>query len=160
MDNLATYEALKLVAKLLSGIRSFDQIAYVKPGRLEDVMALTQVLALDHMALRTESGVVDRLQGKPNSGASWTEVAKEHPEFFRVATDGQFRISLVSRFLTSEQEDSRPPLSQELTQNLIAAAIDIHDRQIKRSERWTYLIPIWVALIGAIAAVIVKIIAD
>jgi hypothetical protein len=33
-------------------------------------------------------------------------------------------------------------------------AIELHDRQIRRSQRWTVLIPIWVAVIGAIVAVI------
>lgn len=155
-----SFEAFKLAAKLLSGLRSFDQIAYVKPGRLEDTMALIQVLALDSMSLRTESGIVDRLQGKPNSAQSWREVAKEHPEFFRVASGKQYEISLVARFLASNEQKERPPLSQEFTRSLLATAIDIHDRQIKRSERWTYLVPVWVALIGAVATLTIKMFFD
>lgn len=122
-------------------------------------MALIQVLALDHMALRTESGIVERLQGKPASAVSWAEVAREHPEFFRVATEEKYEISLVSRYLKKDENDKRPLLSEDFTRSLLETAIDIHDRQIKRSERWTYLIPIWVALIGTVGALFVKAVA-
>jgi hypothetical protein len=39
--------------------------------------------------------------------------------------------------------------------SLLQAAIDIHDRQVRRCERWTYLVPIWVALIAGVVSVFV-----
>jgi hypothetical protein len=80
---------------------------YLNPNRLADVLALIQVLALDEHVHRSEDGLQSELQGQPKSGRSWTEIARSHPEFFRVRPQGDH----------------------------------------KRSERWTYLVPIWVALI-------------
>ena len=61
--------------------------AYTKPGRLLDVLALIQVLALDKHIHRSEDAIAAReLMGSPSSSESWTSLAKEHPEFFRVNT--------------------------------------------------------------------------
>lgn len=45
-------------------------------------------------------------------------------------------------------------LPSEFVGQLIEAAINLHDRQLRRSERWTYLVPIWVALIAAIGGIV------
>jgi hypothetical protein len=42
----------------------------------------------------------------------------------------------------------REPLTADFVGDLLRSAVEIHDRQVRRSERWTYLVPIWVALIA------------
>jgi hypothetical protein len=127
---------------------------YLKDHRLEDVLALVQVLALHENSHRSEKGLQSELPSRPNSASSWMELAKEHHEFFRVVEGKKFPISLVTRHVSEESGNKRPALSPENTQTLLNTAIELHDRQIRRSQRWTVLIPIWVAVIGAIVAVI------
>ncbi|KKK62934.1 hypothetical protein LCGC14_2999360 [marine sediment metagenome] len=123
---------------------------YLKDGRLEDVLALIQVLAYDESAHRSEDGLSTDLQSTPKSSTDWTELAKEHLEFFRVLKDGKNAISLVIRHVSGATGSKRPPLTPEQAQTLLSTAIELHDRQIKRSQRWTVLIPIWVAVLGGI----------
>ena len=135
------------------GLPSESERQYATPERLSDVMALIQVLALDKDTHRSESGLKDELQVRPRSAPTWTEVAQGHPEFFRVQTGGAYPISLVARHVLPRQPESEAGhISADFVAALLGAAINIHDRQVRRCERWTYLIPIWVALIGAVAA--------
>lgn len=127
---------------------------YLIDGRLEDVLALIQVLALDKDSHRSEDGLRSELPERPNSSESWLQLAKEHQEFFRVVEGKKHPISLVTRHVSEEAGEKRPPLSPENTQALLNSAIELHDRQIRRSHRWTVLIPIWVAVIGSAAAVL------
>lgn len=127
---------------------------YLKDGRLEDVLALLQVLALDKDSHRSESGLKEELSEKPKSAVTWFELAQDHQEFFRVVESKKFPISLVLRHVSDPTRDKRPPLSPEQTQSLLSTAIELHDRQLKRSQRWTVLIPIWVAVIGALVTLI------
>ena len=123
---------------------------YLKEGRLEDVLALIQVLALDKDSHRSEEGLKLELLAQPNSANSWTQLAKEHQEFFRVAKDKTNSIALVSRHVSENSAVKRPPLSSKHTQALLHAAIELHDRQIRWNQRWTVLVPIWVAVIGGL----------
>ena len=127
---------------------------YLRDGRLEDVLALLQVLALDSKSHRSESGLKDELSAKPESASSWLELAKEHPEFFRVDNGRKYPVSLVTRHVATDENKSRPPLSPEHTQALLSTAIEIHDRELKRRQRWAVLIPIWVAVISGIVVLI------
>jgi Flp pilus assembly protein CpaB len=120
---------------------------YLNPNRLADVLALIQVLALDEHVHRSEDGLQSELQGQPKSGRSWTEIARSHPEFFRVRPQGDHTVSLIARHVLPKKDQGVRELPSEFAGQLIATAVDLHDRQIKRSERWTYLVPIWVALI-------------
>ena len=75
---------------------------YLIGGRLEDVIALIQVLGLDEHAHRSESGLHRELQGVPMSATTWAEIAASHPEFFRAAKKGEHPISLVSRHVSDD----------------------------------------------------------
>jgi hypothetical protein len=124
---------------------------YTKPGRLSDVLALIQVLALDPDTKRSEEGMTKELQGPPASAEKWFAVAQEHREFFRVNPDLHSGLSLVSRYvLPKGNEDKRPPLSPEFSAALLQTAITIHDRQVSAAERWKSFLPLWAALIGGI----------
>ena len=123
---------------------------YLKEGRLEDVLAMLQILALDKDSHRSESGLKAELSDKPKSAETWLSLAQEHQEFFRVVVSKRFPVSLVLRHASDPEKDKRPPLSPEQAQSLLSTAIELHDRQLKRSQRWTVLVPIWVAVIGAL----------
>lgn len=123
---------------------------YTKAGRLADVMALIQVLALDPDTKRSEDGMTKELQGSPSSAESWFDVAKEHREFFRVNPNLESSMSLVSRYVLPKEGDKRPALSPDFTAALLQTAITIHDRQTSAAERWKSFMPLWAALIGGI----------
>ena len=120
--------------------------SYIAEGRLADVLALIQVLALDELAHRSEDGLASELQGPPQSAENWPEVAKRHPEFFRVRPSGEHRVSLVARHVTPREEGARPPLSPDYTSKLLQLAVELHDRELRRAQRWQVLMPIIVAL--------------
>jgi hypothetical protein len=120
---------------------------YLVPNRLADVLALIQVLALDEHAHRSEEGLDSELQGAPKSGGTWTDVARMHPEFFRLRPESTHGVSLISRHVLPKDAQGIRRLPSDFVGQLIAAAVDLYDRQVKRSERWTYLVPIWVALV-------------
>ena len=129
---------------------------YTKPGRLTDILALIQVLGFDEYRHRSEKGVKEELQGKPASAETWTKVAQEHPEFFRVRSDEGLGISLVARHVLPKNEDGKYVMPPEFVGRLLSAAIEIYDRQVKLAERWTYLMPIYVILIGGLITFILK----
>ncbi len=130
---------------------------YLKDGRLADVMALIQVLALDKFVERSEKGIRDELHMTPSSGgpdSKWASVAEEHPEFFRTRSGETFEMSLIARRVLPKNEENKRRLSPEFVGQLLNSAVELHDRQVRRSERWTYLIPIWVALIVGVFSLV------
>jgi hypothetical protein len=123
---------------------------YTKPGRLSDVLALIQVLAIDEHSHRSEPGIKRELQGNPSSSDSWITLAKEHPEFFRVTLEGEHLLALIARHVMPKNPVGVQEVPYELTYRLLATAIDLHDRQVKAAEKWTNYVPLWAALIGGI----------
>lgn len=140
--------------------REPHQSPYLKPGRLNDVLALVQVLAVDGRANRTESGIATALKQKPMSANSWTELASEHGELFRVGPNSAFPISLVLRYANNTSDNSSPPCSEDQLSRLMALATDIHDRAVTRSHRWHIFVPVVAsasaAIISALAALAKK----
>ena len=64
------------------GLPSLRARAYTRQGRLEDVLALIQVLGLDEHAHRSDNGLAEELQGPPASADTWTAIAKHTPSSF------------------------------------------------------------------------------
>lgn len=145
--------------------------SYLAAGRLSDVLALIQVLAYDRDAARSEDGLTKELQRKPMSIGTWIGLAEAHPEFFRVRNEEQRkqRAALIARYVSeyvpiSDDEEKRPPLDPDVVNKLMEIAIELHDRQVSRGERWksTWL-PMIVAVVAATATVTaaaLKLIAD
>jgi hypothetical protein len=48
-----------------------------------------------------------------------------------------------------------PVLEGSHVDSLLRAAIEMHDRQVRRADRWTYLTPIWVALLAGVFSLLV-----
>ena len=124
---------------------------YSDPKTLADVMALIQVLAQTaDDTVRSETGLTETLQRKPGSkGApTWIDLAQHHPEFFRVNTDAKksSRVSLISRYvLAKDAGGKRPALSAEDTARLLNLAVNLHDRETARRDRWKP----WLITLGA-----------
>jgi hypothetical protein len=128
---------------------------YTKPGRLADVLALIQVLALDKSTYRSEDGITAKeLVLAPSSATNVTVLAQEHPEFFRVNNAREHSISLLARHVQPKDptQDTRLPLTAEFTRMLIETAVDLHDRQIAAAEWWKTWIPLASALAAAVIA--------
>lgn len=121
---------------------------YIMHGRLADVLALIQVLALDEHAHRSDDGLNSELQGSPRSANSWPEIAEQHPEFFRVTPSGNNRVSLVARHVSAPTGETRPVLASDYTSKLLQLAVELHDREVRRSQQWH----IWMPAIVAITA--------
>jgi len=132
---------------------------YLINGRLQDICALIQVLGLDEeFARRSEEQLVKDLQGNPISAQHWVELAKRHPEFFRVNLDSKWPVSLIARDVEGSKVDNykRPPLSTEFVLKLFETAFAIHDIQLKREERWKIYIPLWGAFITGILGIVAQ----
>ena len=131
---------------------------YANPERLADVMALIQVLALHKYGDRSDKGLSDTMQASPRSASTWEEVAKEHPEFFRVNPGARLSVSLVSRYVLPKDEEKRRELSPDFISILLKSAIALHDRQLSRAQWWKTFLPIIGAVIAAIVSLICAII--
>ena len=140
--------------------------SYLKDGRLGEVLALIQVLSFDRDTSRSEDGLQDELQGKPSSADSWVDLAQIHPELFRVRLPqaGKVqRVALVARYVLpyepeGEQDEKRPQLESTIVNKLMELAIELHDRQLERHDRWKTIVPMIVAIIGAAASIVAALI--
>ena len=132
-------------------VRREGERLYLKEHRLADVLALIQVLAFDRHAHRSEEGLKAEIQKPPRSATTWGAVAEEHPEFFRVVLSEEHGVSLLARHVTRRGADGKhPTLSGEHVDSLLKAAIEMHDRQVKRAERAYTMIPVWTTALGGI----------
>ena len=140
--------------------RRTEQSLYLRSGRLADVLGLLQVLGFDSLVYRSESGVDGEegngglrheLKAKPCSAQSWLQVAKEHPEFFRVDERKNYPISLICRhtYRTSPELKDKP-FDNSIVHRLMELAVELHDRELRRSQGWTFYMPIWAAAISGV----------
>ncbi|VTS06895.1 hypothetical protein [Tuwongella immobilis] len=118
---------------LRNGKRSQSK-EYLIDGRLEDVIALIQVLGLDEHTHRGESALLGSLKGPPSSAEKWATVARQHPEFFRIHDGrGGESIALIARHFRPDGEDG-PALTMHNVNGLIESAIQIHHGQLQRRQ--------------------------
>lgn len=128
------------------------KLPYADADRLADVMAMIQVLALHKNAHRSNEGLRVNMQGLPRSAASWSEIALQHPEFFRIDEEHKRGISLVARHVMPKGEYEEQELKSDFVGRLLQAAIELHDRQLKRAWHWNIYLPIVSTVIGAVIA--------
>jgi len=130
-------------------------------------LALIQILAYDKLAKRTHEGLKAQLRRDPLTADTWTKIGQQHPELFRVLeaekhSSGQETVTLIARFVqegipsNNESEPPiSPPLSPDQTSNLINLAIQLHDREVQRRDRWkSVIVPMVVAIIAAGASIV------
>jgi len=136
------------------GFLARESAPLLKAGRLQDVLALIQVLALDKHAHRSASGLVSELQGPPRSAVAWSEVAASHPEFFRNEEDKEHGVSLVARHVLPENESGVRELPVEFAGKLLSLAVELHDRQLRRAKAWEVFVPVFVAVIAGVVGIL------
>jgi hypothetical protein len=136
--------------------------SYLGEGRLSDVLALIQTLAYSPKTRRTDEGLRMELQRVPQSEATWIALACQHPEFFRVKpekAEKRANVSLIARVVQEQEEredgdDMHPLLSPDVANKLMELSIELHDRQLRRKERWlTVGLPLAVGVIAAAASI-------
>lgn len=133
--------------------------SYLKRGRLGEVIALIQVLAYHRNTSRSEEGLRKELCYAPVSATSWIDVAKNHPELFRVRLkdSGVDRVSLVSRYVLVYSPENkkriREPLHPSVVNKLIEIAVELHYKEASRAERWKVWVPVVAALVSSGAAI-------
>jgi hypothetical protein len=123
--------------------------SYLLPGRLEDVVLLIQYLAPDDRGQVYDETIRKELGVGPSSPGvtSWAEVARQHPEFFRVSGDTANKaISLLAKFAMRKSESGQAP--HELLAALIEVAMKLEERQAKAAERRHVYLPLITALIA------------
>jgi hypothetical protein len=135
---------------------------YAKDGRLQNVLALIQVLAFSPKTRRTEDGLTTELKRVPDiAGSSWIDLAREHSEFFRVKDEEgkATHVSLIARNAQQSVADkdgdvSKPMLTSEIANKLMEFALELHDKEMRRKDFWrTVVIPLTVSVMAATAAV-------
>jgi hypothetical protein len=124
------------------------QARYQKGGRLADVLALLQILALQDKSARSEDGLRKALQGPPRSAKNWKNLSEAHPEFFRVSESADYPISLLIRFAAADTGTDRGPLSPAELQSLMSTAVLLHERELALLQRWQ----VWVPIVSAVVA--------
>jgi len=114
---------------------------YLNDGRLEDVIALIQVLGFDEETHRIESALHTELQRDPKSISTkkWLDLARQHEEFFRIYQDQKElakpeKVSLLARHFHKAEEQKAPRLSREDVLTLVQAAVAIYSAQIHRQH--------------------------
>lgn len=127
---------------------------YLNGERLADTLALIQVLALDEYPHRSEVHLQVELQGKPKSAETWASLAREHPEFFRVRGDADHPVSLVARHVLPKNGQGEQALPSEYTAKLMALAVELHDRQLRRVQAWQAFVPLLVAVVAGVISLV------
>jgi hypothetical protein len=93
------------------------------------------------------------LQRSPGSASSWTQIAEEHPEFFRLrekdkGIEDAHTISLIARAVAEKgPDDKRDALPSDVVTKLLEIAVSLHDRERARIDRWKP----WLISLGAAA---------
>jgi len=132
-------------------MKIFAKYEYLKPNRLSDVIRLISVLGVDEAySFRKNDSLTTTLNGKPKSGKDWFEIAKEHPEFFKFNIAGDTVVLLFRAIVKLDENGKRAPLSIDQTQKIIDQAISLHDKQIARLQKNSFLMPILTAIIASL----------
>lgn len=147
---------------------------YLKTKRLADVIAAITALGTYKFYKLDINGWSDRISGKANE-KHWKAIFLEHPEFFRLDSDGA-KASLVWRrqfpktYHVDRKEDvplpdgqkshsdngrfSRRPLEPAEITALINVATNLHDRALEQHKARRWWIPLFTGLLALIGAVI------
>ncbi len=118
--------------------------AYLTANRLEDVIFLIQYIGLGQAASLTDGTTPHGVA--PRSAGRWSEIARDHPEFFRL-TEANTSI-LSPRHYLGVGGGNPPPLPAETVQTLVKNAMDLQERQAERVEVWKT----WVTMLAAVVA--------
>jgi len=151
----------------------YSELPYMKPGRLADLLAAIQTMAIHERYRRSSADWAHLISGDANRATYWKTVFDEHPEFFRPSPQHPDEYALVWRRASSryrreigrvlEQEEidkpdaqnrsqhlSRPPVPEAQIRTLLDTAINLHQKAVeeRRDRR------LWIASLTAIVSTI------
>lgn len=154
---------------------------YVKhSGRLADLIAAIQVLGTYRFATRPVEKWEKRLGRAPVSAAAWSQVFREHPEFFTFDNGGVslvWRRSKVRNYDTSrdqllsleeasalaksdsadgERVLSRGPLDSAQVVSLVEIAIGLHEREIQHQQERRWWLGALLVIVGILLGALLK----
>jgi hypothetical protein len=100
------------------------------------------------MSTLIEAKTVSRLSFRVRPSLPKTGLKSQNAilSFFRVRPTGEHRVSLVANHVAPREESARPPLSPDYTSKLLQLAVELHDRELRRAQRWHVWVPLIVAL--------------
>jgi hypothetical protein len=153
---------------------TFRRSPYLTDGRLPDLLAAIQTMAIYERYRCPCARWADLISGDESKGSHWQTVFSEHPEFFRPSANFPGDYALVWRragasryhrklgrvierdeFTRMTEQDrqrylSRPPVPEGQLKTLIDTAINLHQRAVDdyRDRRW------WITPLVAVLAVI------
>jgi hypothetical protein len=143
---------------------------YLQPGRLNDVLAAIQTMALYRYYRLSVEDWAELISNSKEAGPRWRKVFDDHPEFFRPSVLHPdhyalgWRRALPRRYhyitkaiITSDEYNklseeekkyySRPPVPESQIKTLMDLAITLHQRAIDQARDWRW----WVAPVLAFA---------
>lgn len=158
-----------------------NKFPYLIDQRLERVLAAIQILGSYEWASREVSSWSEKLENEHEKD-DWLQVFYDHPEFFRISSDGYVSLrwrhgydriySVKDRKELSPQEIkeykqqtgaeklSRKPLTPEQIAGLMNTAIELHNGTIarRRERRWfaPLIFPVLGAMLGGIVVAAVQ----
>ena len=143
---------------------------YLKENRLADVVAAIQVMAVYPWASRQVDAWTKKL-GDTLSADRWSTVFREHPEFFRLTSDGwaslRWRHGYDRTFNANQRKElseseyaglndvekkelTRRPLMADQIEALLKTAVEFHTRAIAHQQERRWLLPLLFALGAAL----------
>ena len=144
--------------------------------RLPDVIAALQIMGSYCWASRKVENWAEKL-GSPSSSDNWSDVFRQHPEFFRLNENGWASLRWrhgydrnydakkerevndveLSELSDPEKEElTRRPLSAEQIEALINTAIKLHNRAIAHAQENRWLMPLLFGLLGIILGAVLQ----
>jgi hypothetical protein len=135
---------------------------YLKTGRLADLLAAIQTMAIHDRYRRSVPDWADLICGDKDAASHWTTIFDDHPEFFRPSSGNPGEYALIWRRagnnryhrklgrileraeideLIPEQREryiSRPPVPEAQVKTLLDTAISLHQKAVDayRDRRW------------------------
>ena len=175
---------LNILGRSITLISPRKRSAYLKQGRLSDVIAALQIMAAGERPEKSIKGWARELSYDDSDAevGRWTTVFKEHPEFFldyKLQGDPTLKSALRWRY-TNKRYDSKTgkeykphekvpeeqrsnlttkPLTSDAIVALMNTAIELHSRAIEELTASRWWVPVLAALLGFIGALLGAIVA-
>jgi hypothetical protein len=155
-----------------------ERAPYLKPNRLQDLLAAIQSMALNDQYRRHISDWAGLISGNAERAAHWKAIFDDHPEFFRRATATEDNYALIWRralhrryhrllqkVLTEEEYQaltpsekvymSRAPVPEGQIKTLMDTAISLHQRAVEANRDWRWWVPSALSLIGSFVGALI-----
>lgn len=127
---------------------------YLIDNRLQDVVALLQLLALYHDYDLEPNKLRQKIARTPRSANDWGVVLRDHPEFFRESENAGDYCLVLRRAQMKDPNGKRPPLDSSQLNMLIDTAIHLQKHELEMRKDQRFLIPILISSVGIFAGLL------